>query len=196
MVSIGTSLPELVVSLSAAVRGYPDIAIGNVFGSNIANVGLVLGLAAVVRPVLVRSAQTSRTTLIYMIVLVVLAAALVVSPRIGWIHGLVLLAAGWWLIGWLYRAKTAPGSDATSEPSGDGGQQAGFWTLLLAVALAPLYLVLVMASATRPLADGHGWWVRAWERAVGIARVLAPETNTIAAAVFLLVGLAVLVFGR
>jgi cation:H+ antiporter len=195
VVAIGTSLPELVVSLSAAVRGYPDIAIGNVFGSNIANVGLVLGLAAVIRPVRVRSAQTPRTTLIYVIVLALLAAMLVFFPWIGWIHGLVLLAAGFGFVAWLYRAKTVPGSDATSEPSGDGGQQAGFWTLLLAAALAPLHLVLVMASATRPLADGHGWWVGSRERAMRIAGVLVPETNGAAAVVFLLVGLALLVIG-
>jgi cation:H+ antiporter len=50
LVGFGTSAPELVVNLSAALRGNPDIAVGNVVGSNIANVGLILGIAAVVRP--------------------------------------------------------------------------------------------------------------------------------------------------
>jgi cation:H+ antiporter len=49
LVGFGTSAPELVVNLSAAFNGKPDIAVGNVVGSNIANVGLILGLAAVVR---------------------------------------------------------------------------------------------------------------------------------------------------
>lgn len=47
----GTSSPELVVSLQAALRGQGDIAAGNVIGSNLANVGLVLGLAALLKPV-------------------------------------------------------------------------------------------------------------------------------------------------
>ncbi|QDU20838.1 calcium/sodium antiporter [Urbifossiella limnaea] len=50
VVGFGTSAPELVVSLSAALADTPEIAVGNVIGSNVANVGLVLGVAAVVAP--------------------------------------------------------------------------------------------------------------------------------------------------
>lgn len=50
LVGFGTSAPELVVNLSAAASGATDLAVGNVVGSNIANVGLILGLAAVIRP--------------------------------------------------------------------------------------------------------------------------------------------------
>lgn len=48
VVAMGTSLPELVVSVMASLRGQPDIAVGNVLGSNIANIGLILGLSALV----------------------------------------------------------------------------------------------------------------------------------------------------
>lgn len=51
IVSFGTSAPELIVSLQAALDGHPDIAIGNVIGSNIANIALVLGLTAIVLPI-------------------------------------------------------------------------------------------------------------------------------------------------
>ena len=47
IVSFATSAPELLVSLGAAIKGYTDITFGNVIGSNIANIALVLGLAAV-----------------------------------------------------------------------------------------------------------------------------------------------------
>lgn len=50
VVSIGTSMPELVVSLTSALQGHSDIAIGNVVGSNIANLMLILGMCAVIRP--------------------------------------------------------------------------------------------------------------------------------------------------
>ena len=50
MISLGTSLPELVVSISAAVKGKVDMAIGNIIGSNMANTTVVLGAAALVNP--------------------------------------------------------------------------------------------------------------------------------------------------
>lgn len=55
VVSLGTSAPEFFVSLTAAIADQPDISVGNVVGSNISNIGLVLGLAAVILPITVRS---------------------------------------------------------------------------------------------------------------------------------------------
>lgn len=60
VVSLGTSAPELVVCLVAAVQGNSDLAMGNVMGSNLANLGLILGLTAVVRPLQVASRVTRR----------------------------------------------------------------------------------------------------------------------------------------
>jgi cation:H+ antiporter len=50
VVALGTSLPELVVSVIASLKGQPDLSIGNVIGSNIINLSFILGLAALVRP--------------------------------------------------------------------------------------------------------------------------------------------------
>ena len=50
VVAFGTSVPELFVSLTAAFKGYPDIMIGNVVGSNVANIGLILGCCALLAP--------------------------------------------------------------------------------------------------------------------------------------------------
>lgn len=55
IVSFGTSAPELVVCTVAAMGGNPDLAIGNVMGSNLANIGLILGLTSIVRPLEVHS---------------------------------------------------------------------------------------------------------------------------------------------
>lgn len=60
IVGIGTSMPELVVSLTGALRGSADIAIGNVVGSNIFNVFLILGLTALIRPVVITRENKSR----------------------------------------------------------------------------------------------------------------------------------------
>lgn len=53
IVAMATSSPEMVVSIQAAMKGQPDIALGNVFGSNLCNIGLVLGLAALIAPMAV-----------------------------------------------------------------------------------------------------------------------------------------------
>ena len=53
VVSFATSAPELLVSLEAALNNHPDISLGNVIGSNIANIGLVLGLTAVISPLVI-----------------------------------------------------------------------------------------------------------------------------------------------
>ena len=55
IVAIGTSLPELVASIAATMKGHPELAIGNVVGSNIFNILMVLGITAMVRPVPVPS---------------------------------------------------------------------------------------------------------------------------------------------
>jgi cation:H+ antiporter len=55
VVSFGTSAPELLVSLQAALEGKPDIAMGNVIGSNISNIALVLAITAIILPIPVRS---------------------------------------------------------------------------------------------------------------------------------------------
>lgn len=51
IVSIGTSMPEMFVSLTSSVEGHSDMAMGNVIGSNVCNLLLILGLSTIIRPV-------------------------------------------------------------------------------------------------------------------------------------------------
>mgnify|MGYP001480789791 FL=1 len=51
IVSFATSAPELVVSVQSAVKGFPDLALGNIVGSNVANLALVLGIVAIITPI-------------------------------------------------------------------------------------------------------------------------------------------------
>lgn len=53
VIGFGTSAPEIVVSVTSAAQGNPGIALGNAYGSNIANIALILGLTAIISPVLV-----------------------------------------------------------------------------------------------------------------------------------------------
>ena len=77
MISLGTSLPELVVSISAAVKGKVDMAIGNIIGSNMANTTIVLGAAALINPMQINTVDylfDISTMLISTLMLVFIAA--------------------------------------------------------------------------------------------------------------------------
>jgi cation:H+ antiporter len=105
VVGFGTSMPEMLVSVDAALRGVPDIAIGNVVGSNIANILLIIGLSALVWQITVAGNTLRRDTGVMM------AAALSLVPlfflgEIGRIAGLALVAAlGIYLV-WAYRTSS------------------------------------------------------------------------------------------
>ena len=73
VVAFCTSAPELLVSLEAAARGQVDIAVGNVVGSNIANVLLIIGASALILPIVVRPAELRRDSLVMFAAIVVLA---------------------------------------------------------------------------------------------------------------------------
>ncbi|WP_322892160.1 MULTISPECIES: calcium/sodium antiporter [unclassified Yoonia] len=110
VVGFGTSTPELLVSVDAAWRGVPDIALGNIIGSNIANILLIVGLTALVWPITVMGATLRRDTL------VMVAAAVVLVPifALGFMARLsgIILVAG--LVGYLVWAYRTPG-DAAAE---------------------------------------------------------------------------------
>ncbi len=75
IVSIGTSAPELIVNIIASINGNSDIAIGNIFGSNIANVLLILGITAVIYPIPIRK-NTIRTDIPFVLVATLLVGFL------------------------------------------------------------------------------------------------------------------------
>jgi cation:H+ antiporter len=91
VVAFGTSTPELVVSIKAALLDAGDIALGNVVGSNIANVLLILGIAAIIRPLRVK-AQVIRIDIPIMIGVSVLALPILMNGRVSRVEGLGLLA--------------------------------------------------------------------------------------------------------
>jgi len=107
IVGFGTSTPELLVSVDAALRGVPDIAIGNVIGSNIGNVLLIAGLSALIWPIRVAGDTLKRDTA------VMVAAALVLVPlfwlgSVGRLSGGLLVAG---LLTYLYIAFRQGGND-------------------------------------------------------------------------------------
>ncbi|MFO8074190.1 MAG: calcium/sodium antiporter [Polyangia bacterium] len=91
VVAFGTSAPELVVSSIAAIQGHNEIALGNVLGSNIINVALVLGISAVISPIAVASDVLRRDIPVVVGVTLVVVGMAALGDRVGRIDGVVLL---------------------------------------------------------------------------------------------------------
>lgn len=97
VVGLGTSLPELVVSVRAATAGFPGLALGNVVGSNIANVLIVVGLAAIVYPLRTGDSAARRSCTLTVVISLLLVAVCVLGADVSRLEGtlfLTLLAVG------------------------------------------------------------------------------------------------------
>ncbi|SFS48624.1 cation:H+ antiporter [Sulfitobacter marinus] len=110
VVGFGTSMPELLVSIEAAWRGVPDIAVGNIVGSNIANIALIMGLTALVWPIHITGATLRRDTAVMVLAAVVLVPVFM-TGQIGRPAGVMLLAG---LTGYLVWTYLRPG-DMTED---------------------------------------------------------------------------------
>lgn len=155
VVGFGTSTPELAVNLSAALRGSTDIAVGNVVGSNIANVALILGATALVRPLVVKLHMV-RVELPLMIATGFGLWALAGNGVVSRTEGAAMLAvfAGFLLL--LLRNSTAGTDDVIVECT-DQSRPAGPGWLTAPYLIAGLALLI-----------GGGWLCV--EAAVGLAR--------------------------
>lgn len=110
VVGFGTSTPELLVSVEAAWRGVPDIAVGNIVGSNIANTLLIIGVTCLVWPIRVSGGTLRRDTAV-MVAAAVALVPIFATGEFGRVPGLVLVIA---LAGYLTWAYLRPG-DATED---------------------------------------------------------------------------------
>jgi len=137
LVGFGTSTPELVTSLEAAFLGAPGIAVGNVVGSNIANILLILGLAAAITPIGVDRATLRRDgTVVLLAALACLAAVL--SGAVGRVAGGILVTL---LVAYVYYTYRHP-PPAAAQPEdpalvpGPAPQRLATGLTLFAVGLA------------------------------------------------------------
>lgn len=100
IIGLGTSAPELVVSILAALQGNPGIALGNAYGSNIVNIALILGLTALLCPIVVHS-QVVRQELPLLLLVTVVAILQLFDGQLSVADGWVLLGLFVVLMGWL-----------------------------------------------------------------------------------------------
>jgi cation:H+ antiporter len=102
VVAFATSAPEILVSVVAAGRGEPGLAIGNAIGSNICNIGLVLGCTSIIRPIKLRSA-TLRREMPALLAVSLLTVSLFLDSYLSRIDGLVMLTGLVIVMMWLAR---------------------------------------------------------------------------------------------
>lgn len=90
IVSFATSAPELLVSFVAALKGSGDISVGNILGSNVINIALVLGISGIIRKIEIKS-QINKFELPFMIFISIVFWILCLDCKIGYIDGMILL---------------------------------------------------------------------------------------------------------
>ncbi len=120
VVGFGTSLPELVTSVIAAFGGRADLAIGNAAGSNVANLLLILGVAAVVSPILGGPDQAPRRDGIIAIVASVVLLAVAFGGEVGVVGGVVLVVVLVATVVWQVRtARVGSGAEQVASTAPD-----------------------------------------------------------------------------
>ena len=136
--AMGTSLPEAAVSISAAIRGSAGITIGNIVGSNIMNVLVILGLTGVIRRVSVQK-TTIRYEIPFTIVITILLAAMgLYDQKIGRLEGVVLWACMILYLGYLYWL-TKHGVPLEDMPEVD--KKEPLWKMLLMIVVGIVMIV-------------------------------------------------------
>lgn len=136
IVGFGTSAPELVVSVNAALSNQANIAIGNVVGSNIANVLLILGICSLITPMQVKPLALKRDAV------TVLAASiafvlLTIDGNLSSLDALLLLAALVFYLTWAYRSESNHSSAAAEMHLAAANE--------VAVVPTPVYLTIVLS---------------------------------------------------
>ncbi len=160
IVGFGTSAPEMLVSALAALRGNPSLAIGNALGSNVANIGLILGLTAMIYPLKVRRIILQREFPVLGVIML-LTLALMWNLQFSRLDGvilatgLLLMVMGMFWVG-LSRGRDDPANDAlaSSVPDNMSTGRAALWTIIGLVLLPLSAHILVNGAVTLALLIG------------------------------------------
>mgnify|MGYP001813291683 CR=1 FL=1 len=156
IVSLGTSAPEILVSVMAAMQGNAGLAIGNAIGSNIINTGLILGITAVIVPLSVHSSIIKRE-LPVMLLVMALALLLLLDGTLGRFDGAVLLSTMALMLIWMVhigrRSQTTDADPISGEftdeiPTSMPMGRAVFWLVVGGLVLAGSSRMLVWGAVS------------------------------------------------
>ncbi len=160
VVSFATSAPELLVSLQAALNGFSDIALGNVIGSNIANIGLVLGITAIISPLAIDKDFYKLNWPVMMILSVglyfILKSGRIISRSEG-VALLLMLVVYLWIL--IRKAKKERGSIPVDDSIDEGLSKASNFKIIvwLLIGGASLYFGSeILVSSSIDIAERFG----------------------------------------
>lgn len=168
IVAMGTSAPETAVSISAALKGSAEIAVGNVLGSNILNILIILGITSLIIPLSVQK-STIKYEMPFMILIMIIFAVLGLSDNVvGVVDGLILWAL--FIIYLVYLFFMAKKGQATVEEVEDDGEKDSIFKMLVLIVVGAVLIVLgsnVSVDAATALAKIFGMS----ERLIGLTIV-------------------------
>lgn len=180
IVAIGTSMPEFFVSIVSAIKGTPDLAVGNIVGSNIFNVLLIVGVAATVAPIAIQRA-TVRRDIPIAIVASIMLTFMMLDDNISRIDALILFAA---FIAFIWITLRNSKNDANEKDSSTE-KVIPTWKSVLFIIFGLVGLVLgsnIFVDNASSLA--HGWGIS--DAVIGLTIVAGgtslPELATSAVA--------------
>lgn len=180
IVAIGTSMPEFFVSIVSAIKGTPDLAVGNIVGSNIFNVLLIVGVAATVAPIAIQRA-TVRRDIPIAIVASIMLTFMMLDDNISRIDALILFAA---FIAFIWITLRNSKNDA-NEKDASTEKVIPTWKSVLFISFGLVGLVLgsnIFVDNASSLA--HGWGIS--DAVIGLTIVAGgtslPELATSAVA--------------
>jgi len=174
VVSLGTSAPELVVAVLATLQGSGDLAVGNVLGSNLANIGLILGATALVRPVVVLE-RVVRREIPIMLLLTLLLFLLILDLKVDRSDGFLLcLTLAAYLAYVFHEGKKAPpGLMSQYSKLAGGSRKVPSKALLLDIGLLLIGLVGLVLGG-KAIVESATFLARAFgvsEMAIGLTVV-------------------------
>jgi cation:H+ antiporter len=132
LVAFGTSAPELSLDVSAAFQGSTDLALGDLVGSNIANIGLILGIAGILRPIRVHM-RLLRAEVPILISASLVLYAMALDGEIGRQDGLIMLAMFVLFLGYSYRAARRESARVQQEFKEAATEKSSMWKSSLMV---------------------------------------------------------------
>jgi len=154
VVSVGTSAPEILVAIIAAIEGNPLLAVGNAIGSNIANIGLVLGITAMIAP-LPFSKPVRQSELPWLLGATLLAMALLFDQQLTVVDGCILLLGLTAILWQIVKTQTKPDNEISASLQEELNElpsmtnwQASAWLVLGLLVLLVSAQVLVHSATT------------------------------------------------
>ena len=146
IVGFGTSAPEMVVSALAATAGNPGIALGNAYGSNITNIGLILGFTALISPIAV-SSQVVRKELPILLAISAMAAWQIYDGELTRLDAIILLAVFALIMGTTIYQELKKKNNAPQDAQDTQDAQESSMSLPKAIMWLVLGLVLLIVSS-------------------------------------------------